>query len=64
MKNLKSLALVFFLVPLSFSVFAAGGKIHLDHADTHHGQGLSSKWRQTFHELLLWVSCDQLYALQ
>ena len=34
MKNLKSLALVLSLVPLSFSVFAAGGKAHLDHADT------------------------------
>ena len=34
MKNLKSLALVLSLVPLSFSVFAAGGKVHLDHADT------------------------------
>ena len=35
MKNLKSLALVLSLVPLSFSVFAAGGKVHLDHADTN-----------------------------
>ena len=34
MKNLKSLSLVLFLVLLSFSVFAAGGKAHLDHADT------------------------------
>jgi len=34
MKNLKSLALVLSLVPLSFSVFAAGGKVHLDNADT------------------------------
>ena len=34
MKNLKSLALVLFLVTLSFSVFAAGGKGHLDHAET------------------------------
>ena len=34
MKNLKSLALVLSLVTLSFSVFAAGGKAHLDHADT------------------------------
>ena len=34
MKNLKSLALVLSLVPLSFSVFAAGGTVHLDHADT------------------------------
>ena len=34
MKNLKSLALVLSLVSLSFSVFAAGVKVHLDHADT------------------------------
>ena len=34
MKNLKSLALVLSLVPLSFSIFAAGGKVHLDNADT------------------------------
>ena len=34
MKYLKSLALVLSLVLLSFSVFAAGGKVHLDHADT------------------------------
>ena len=34
MKNLKSLALVLFLAPLSFSVFSAGGNVHLDHADT------------------------------
>ena len=34
MKYLKSLALVLSLVPLSFSVFAASGKVHLDHADT------------------------------
>ena len=34
MKNLKSLALVLSFVPLSFSVFAAGGKVHLDNADT------------------------------
>ena len=34
MKNLKSLALILSLIPLSFSVFAAGGKVHLDNADT------------------------------
>ena len=34
MKILKSLALVLSLFLISFSVFAAGGKAHLDHADT------------------------------
>ena len=34
MKNLKSLALFLSLFLISFSIFAAGGKFHLDHADT------------------------------
>ena len=49
---------------LAFNVFASG-ELHLEHANTDISDTASlQNGAKTFYELLLWLSCYKLYALQ